>query len=334
MTRHFQGTRHFALTADLAVAPLTAPWLAMADGVHIGLPGDRATQKAFTGSPGNDVRTGTGHADTFDMTQGGKDTVRGRGGDDIINFGDTFRANDTVNGGNGLDRLELNGDYSAGVTFAPHTLKNVEIIDLSGDFNYTLTLDDANVAAGKVLRIDTDLANETDHIIFDGSHETDGSFIVLGSAGPDVLTGGDGPDSFIGYGGADRLTGGSGPDSYNYPNVTDSISKRYDTIVGFDFASVDTFDLPVAVAGINAKVHHGKLTTGRFDAQLASKIDGTHLFPHHAVIYTPNAGNLAGTIFLIVDQNGTPGYQANEDMVFALENPAHLSHLDKFDFTS
>ena len=36
---------------------------------------------------------------------------------------------------------------------------------------------------------------------------------------------------------------------------------------------------------------------------------------HDAVLFTPNAGGLAGHTFLIVDANGTAGYQAGADYV-------------------
>ena len=37
-----------------------------------------------------------------------------------------------------------------------------------------------------------------------------------------------------------------------------------------------------------------------------------------AVWFAPDAGDLAGTIFLVVDANGIAGYQAGEDYVFAV----------------
>ena len=37
-----------------------------------------------------------------------------------------------------------------------------------------------------------------------------------------------------------------------------------------------------------------------------------------AAYYTPDSGDLAGTIFLVVDANGIAGYQEGEDYVFAL----------------
>ena len=40
------------------------------------------------------------------------------------------------------------------------------------------------------------------------------------------------------------------------------------------------------------------------------------------MLYSPDAGDLAGTLFLVVDGNGEAGYQAGEDFVFALPGAA------------
>ena len=36
------------------------------------------------------------------------------------------------------------------------------------------------------------------------------------------------------------------------------------------------------------------------------------------MLYAPDAGDLAGKLFLVVDANGVAGYQEGEDYVFAL----------------
>jgi len=43
-----------------------------------------------------------------------------------------------------------------------------------------------------------------------------------------------------------------------------------------------------------------------------------HLTAHHAILFKPNAGTLSGVTFLVVDLNGTAGYQANADLVIRL----------------
>ena len=41
---------------------------------------------------------------------------------------------------------------------------------------------------------------------------------------------------------------------------------------------------------------------------------------NHAVLFTADAGNLANVTFMVVDINGTAGYQANADLVVRLDN--------------
>jgi hypothetical protein len=90
--------------------------------------------------------------------------------------------------------------------------------------------------------------------------------------------------------------------------------------------------LRFTLAGINAKVAHGTLSTATFDANLAAKVNAAHLAADHAVLFTPDAGSLSGSIFLVIDANSTAGYQAGADLVIALETPAHIGSLDIADF--
>jgi hypothetical protein len=61
-------------------------------------------------------------------------------------------------------------------------------------------------------------------------------------------------------------------------------------------------------------VTSGPLDTGAFDAHMTNAMNG-HLGANHAILFTPNSGNLAGHTFLIVDLNGAAGYQAGADLV-------------------
>src|SRR5438552_3199907 len=106
------------------------------------------------GAPGNDILNGTSTADKFDLTQGGNDTAKGKGGKDSFNLGATFTALDHIDGGAGIDTLVLRGNYGKGITFGKATLTNVEHIALAGNFNYKLTTHDNTVAAGRTLTID------------------------------------------------------------------------------------------------------------------------------------------------------------------------------------
>ena len=55
---------------------------------------------------------------------------------------------------------------------------------------------------------------------------------------------------------------------------------------------------------------------GETSGDLAAALAG--LGAGRAALYAPDAGDLAGTVFLVVDANGVAGYQEGEDYVFAL----------------
>jgi hypothetical protein len=128
------------------------------------------------------------------------------------------------------------------------------------------------------------------------------------------------------------LTGGDGADKFVYGAVSDSTSTKYDTITGFD-ATSDKIDMWFKVTGVNPARTTGVLNSGtNFDANLTAAI-GSHLTAHHAILFTPNSGTLSGATFLIVDCNGTAGYQAGADLVIDLVSPSHMSSLALGTFT-
>lgn len=145
---------------------------------------------------------------------GGADAIDGKAGDDTIAFATDFDAADTVDGGTGYDIVGLSGDYSAGVALGAKTLINVEQLNLTGG-NFLLVTDDANVGTNKTLFV---FASTTaaQHIAFDGSAETDGSFTISGGAGSDTLIGGAKNDVFSGVGGSDVLSGNGGNDTFRF----------------------------------------------------------------------------------------------------------------------
>ncbi len=166
------------------------------------------------GTAGNDTLTGTAASDSFNLIQGGEDTATGLGGNDTFSLGSTLDAGDKIDGGDGSDVLLLRGDYSAGVTFNATTIANIERIALGAGDDYSLTTNDATVAAGAAMSVDASGLGTTNSLTFDGSAETDGKFDLVGGAGDDVLKGGAGGDTFDMRkgGGEDTITGGSGND--------------------------------------------------------------------------------------------------------------------------
>jgi Ca2+-binding RTX toxin-like protein len=193
---------------------LTVDASALGAGNGLAFDGSAETDGSFaiTGGAGNDVLTGGALADTFDISNGGVDTVHGGAGNDTFTLGAAFTAADTIDGGAGSDTLVLNGDYSAGVTMNATTMTNVETIQLTAGQSYKLTTVDANVAAGATLLVNS--TNVGNSLIFDGSAETDGKFVIFGTAGDDVITGGAGNDNItVRLGGTDTVHAGAGDDT-------------------------------------------------------------------------------------------------------------------------
>src|SRR6202008_797208 len=119
---------------------------------------------------------GTSGDDVFNLSQGGSDTANGKGGKDVFKLKGAFDALDSLNGGSGRDALTLEGDYLAGVTFLASTMTGIETINLVRGFDYTLTLDNANVAAGGTLTVNAKKLGAGDVLKFNGAAETNGSF--------------------------------------------------------------------------------------------------------------------------------------------------------------
>ncbi|HEY2071807.1 MAG TPA: calcium-binding protein [Rhizomicrobium sp.] len=284
----------------------------------------------------------------------GTDIFAGGAGDDIFEFfaGNSpepgLVATDEISGGGGTDTLILAGDYYPGIRFMAATIRDIGTIDIGKDSHtgnaagqiYNFTTNDGNVAAGATLTINASALNTVGELQLDGSAETDGRFAIAGGAGSDTLIGGAGGDSLSGGGGddiltgglgADVLTGGAGRDHFVFNAAADSTSVNFDTITDFD-AEGDKLTVSGPVRLVDAAVTHGSLSHADFDASLAADIGAAQLRAQNAVLFTPDAGTYAGRTFLIVDLNGVAGYQAGQDLVIALTNPANMDHFASVNF--
>ena len=212
------------------------------------------------------------------------------------------------------DTLDLSGDYSAGFA-VPGQSKDIDTIVMRAGNDYNLIVDEDHVAPGETMTINGMPLGAGNHVIFDGSAETDGSFVFFGSQAGDSFTGGAGDDRIVGLGGADILSGGGGADRFVYTGADESTGSNYDTIADFDPTS-DRIDLLSGVASWGTAITSGSLSHASFDADLGAVLSG--LGAAQATWFAPDAGDLAGTIFLVVDANGVAGYQQGEDYVFAI----------------
>ena len=89
--------------------------------------------------------------------------------------------------------------------------------------------------------------------MFNGSAETDGSFVLQGGAGADSLTGGAGADTLAGGRGGDTLSGGGGADMFSYDGASESVFAARDTINGLD-ANADKFQFDHKVTAVGATI--------------------------------------------------------------------------------
>lgn len=288
----------------------------------------------ITGGAGDDTMIGSQVGNAIQSGgKGGEDTMIGGAGDDGFYFESDFDAGDHVDGkGGAVNHIFLNGDYSAGLTLGANTIANIRVIDFlvpGGD--YKLTLNDGNCAAGATLYVNGENLTSGHTAYVNGAAETDGHLNLLGGAAKDTLIGGAGADTLQGNGGADKLHGGGGADTFTYLAVLDSTGLTHDNVTSFD-AAVDKFDLWFTVTGINTALTSGALSKATFDSDLAAAVGSAHLSASHAVLFTPATGDQAGKTFLVVDANGTAGYQTNADLVIDVSHMAHASSFGVADF--
>jgi len=183
---------------------------------------------------------GTAGADTIRLDVALGLSVFGDGGNDLLYLGAEFGPGDYLDGGAGIDTVILQGDYS-GFDLEESSLVNVEYLALlsgtdtsfgaagTASFDYLLVAHDENLDAGKTLTVYALGLTAGESLVFDGSAETDGNFILLGGAGDDVLGGGDMGDTLNGGAGDDILAGGLGNDIYVVDSFGDEVVEEYGT---------------------------------------------------------------------------------------------------------
>jgi Ca2+-binding RTX toxin-like protein len=208
----------------------------------------------------------------------GAENLKGGQGSDGFFFGFSGAtllfntATDKVDGTSGTDdQLGLRGNYSATLTFAADTIKNIDTIALissqdtrfgaaSGTpFNYTIISNDGNLGAGAQLIVNGNGLQTNEAMSFNGSAELDGFFRLIGGAGNDTLTGGAGADTIFGARGGDIMTGGAAADRFVYTAIDQSttvLGVGQDTITdlgrGADLIDLSAIDANTVLAGDQA----------------------------------------------------------------------------------
>ena len=210
-----------------------------------------AFETQTTPTPGPDILQGTPGVDLFFLQEGGSDSVSALGDNDGIIFGPAFDANDVVDGGDGtFDQLALQGDYSAGVTFANTTgIEQIALLDGSivglgapgtEFYDYDLTLVDANVAAGEILEFQANSLRVGEDFTLDASAELDGAVLTFGGFGTHDLTGSQADDGFffgVGRFGLDDRIDGQGEVGI------DSVGIQGDYSAGYTFGVDQLIDI-------------------------------------------------------------------------------------------
>jgi Ca2+-binding RTX toxin-like protein len=180
------------------------------------------------GNGSSNVVTGFRGSDVLRLQDGGVDSAIAGSGNDQIFYGAALTPMDSNDGGPDTDVLVLQGDYS--ITLAAWSLTDIEYLSLQSgsstryeknlplaSHDYNITFIDSNVGAGQRFVINASQLLAGEDFTFDGSAETNGSFLVYGGFGADVLTGGAGHDVFhfegSRWGSGDSVNGGAGADS-------------------------------------------------------------------------------------------------------------------------
>jgi Ca2+-binding RTX toxin-like protein len=155
---------------------------------------------------------------------------------------------------------------------------------------------------------------------------------LSGGSERDTLSGGSGRDTLSGDGDSDTLTGGVGRDVFAFHAVGDSTGTKFDVITDFD-ADDDKLSFAAPVSALDTAVNSGTLRASSFNSDLRAAVGRHELHAGDAVLFTPAHGTYAAHTFLIVDANGTAGYQANADYVIDVTGMVGALHPNDFVLT-
>lgn len=260
-------------------------------------------------------------AAVIDASQGGDDTLTSGNNADTFILGAALTSRDKINGGLGSDTLQLQGNYSAGLSLGSSTVTNVEKLVLGVGFNYKITTNSATVASGATMTVDASALASINSANINGSSESNGRFVFQGGAGADVFTGGSQADSFVGGGGGDVMKGNSGADAFRYLAAGDSpfsvVGNTIDTsgidkITSFQ-AGTDKLDL--SALGILSAAQ--KVLTRSTSSLSTGAVNGTGFFGTAGVAVEQGSMNGTTTTRVFVDTT-RDGNLGSGDMLIQL----------------
>lgn len=197
------------------------------------------------GGAGNDTIVGSAAADTI-LGSGGDDTLSGSGGNDTFQFTGTTSGFDAIDGGLGTDTISA---LANSTVIGLSSIAGIEAISagtftgvsISGSANND-TLNFSGMTLTAIAKIDGGAGNDA----ITGTVAAD---TILGAGGDDILSGGDGNDTFQYTGtanGFDAVTGGLGTDTITA--LANSTVIGLSSIAGVEAISAGTFT-GVSIAG-------------------------------------------------------------------------------------
>jgi Ca2+-binding RTX toxin-like protein len=264
MAHVFGGTLGAADSMRANASAMTLP-VYMLGGAGADILTGGAGYNTLDGGAGDDRLIGGDHGNLITIGTG-KLIAKGGGGADtfVVSDSSAFRMDDKINGKGGMDVLRISYP-NTDLDFRDHTIKGIELIQMVGVSSYfEMTMAEGNVAAGQTLTV-TFAFNGM--FTFDGSAETDGTFVIddsndsvnhgilIGGSGDDIIRGNGESTEYRGGPGADQLIGRGGFDTFIYGQVGDSTAERTDVIEGFDNANridLHAIDADKTVAGNQA----------------------------------------------------------------------------------
>lgn len=279
----------------------------------------------------------------FEFNYGGRGTAIAEGGKGNDIFGGDVHVADRFDGGAGNDILEWGGGTT---TIRLHNqFKNIDTIQLERGVSYNVVTGGDIADSGKTLVVDATLSFGTSTVKFNDSNDHTGALnFINGTEQLATIIGTGQNDTFdLSHGGAAIVEGGGGADFINggemanqrfvYTAVSDSTGVNHDTIENLSFNGnvFKTSAAGAATTGVDAAVTTGTLSTASFDTDLASAVGAGQMAAHHAMLFTASAGTLSGHTFLVIDENGTAGYQASADLV--IDVTGAVGTLTAADFT-